>query len=372
MRGRFAYAASLDGCIPRSSLVIQRRSSRGTPPSRSETERRSPCAFFSPHLRGGGCSRVSCSPARSRWPCRSPASANVPLNQIRGRPVHELARASTRRSPSPTPLVRLPRSSRPPSSAAFFDGGASDIGFATSTNNGASWTSGTLPGITHVLRRGHLQPRQRPGPWRTTRAHNVWLDLLRSALLDTPSGPSGRGGPHEPLHRRWLHVVGNPVNTAVAGRREDLDKNWIVCDNTPSSPFYGSCYTQFDDFGHGNALKMYYSRNGGLTWTAGKVPRRRRHRRPAGSCCRTGTWSSRSTTPARRRSATRSRPTVASGSARRSRSRRSPPPTIRATTAAGRCRRPRSPATAGSTSSGRTAAPGPAARLPARQRPRLT
>src|ERR671929_1657568 len=30
----------------------------------------------------------------------------------------------------------------------FFDGGASDIGFATSTNNGATWTSGTLPGIT--------------------------------------------------------------------------------------------------------------------------------------------------------------------------------------------------------------------------------
>src|SRR5438067_6164703 len=30
----------------------------------------------------------------------------------------------------------------------FFDGGACDNGFATSTNNGASWTSGSLPGIT--------------------------------------------------------------------------------------------------------------------------------------------------------------------------------------------------------------------------------
>ena len=28
------------------------------------------------------------------------------------------------------------------------DGGACAIGFATSTNNGASWTSGLLPGIT--------------------------------------------------------------------------------------------------------------------------------------------------------------------------------------------------------------------------------
>ena len=30
----------------------------------------------------------------------------------------------------------------------FFDGGASGIGFATSTNGGATWTPGSLPGIT--------------------------------------------------------------------------------------------------------------------------------------------------------------------------------------------------------------------------------
>src|SRR5579862_11095 len=30
----------------------------------------------------------------------------------------------------------------------FTDGGASDIGWATSTDSGASWTSGELPGIT--------------------------------------------------------------------------------------------------------------------------------------------------------------------------------------------------------------------------------
>ena len=30
----------------------------------------------------------------------------------------------------------------------FFDGGASDIGFATSTNGGSTWIRGFLPGIT--------------------------------------------------------------------------------------------------------------------------------------------------------------------------------------------------------------------------------
>jgi hypothetical protein len=33
-------------------------------------------------------------------------------------------------------------------SGRFFDGGASDIGFATSTNGGANWTNGFLPGTT--------------------------------------------------------------------------------------------------------------------------------------------------------------------------------------------------------------------------------
>src|SRR5204862_988610 len=35
-----------------------------------------------------------------------------------------------------------------PQEGRFFDGGASDIGWATSTNNGVSWTSGVMPGIT--------------------------------------------------------------------------------------------------------------------------------------------------------------------------------------------------------------------------------
>ena len=50
----------------------------------------------------------------------------------------------------------------------------------------------------------------------------------------------------------------------------DLDKNWIVCDNTASSPFYGNCYTEWDDHGNGNRIKMSTSSDGGLTWGAAK------------------------------------------------------------------------------------------------------
>jgi hypothetical protein len=153
----------------------------------------------------------------------------------------------------------------------FFDGGASDIGFATSTNNAAAWTSGTLPGITkHTAVAGPYDRVSDPAVAYDA-MHNVWM-VSSLALVDTASGPSGRAV----LTSRSINgglTWQNPVNTAVATRRQDLDKNWIVCDNTPTSPFYGSCYTQFDDFGSFNALKMYFSRDGGLTWTASKVPR---------------------------------------------------------------------------------------------------
>jgi hypothetical protein len=154
-------------------------------------------------------------------------------------------------------------------SGRFFDGGASGIGFATSTNNGASWTSGVLPGITTFA--GGSYNRVSDPSVAYDAKHNVWL-VSSLALLDTAGGPSGAAVLTSRSTTGGL-TWSIPVTTALAGRRQDLDKNWIVCDNTASSPFYGSCYTQFDDFGSGNALKMSYSRDGGRTWTASKVPR---------------------------------------------------------------------------------------------------
>jgi hypothetical protein len=61
---------------------------------------------------------------------------------------------------------------------------------------------------------------------------------------------------------------GSPVTTAAGG---DLDKNWIVCDNTATSSFYGHCYTQWDDHGAGNRLEMSTSTDGGLTWGAAQT-----------------------------------------------------------------------------------------------------
>ena len=47
----------------------------------------------------------------------------------------------------------------------------------------------------------------------------------------------------------------------------NLDKNWTVCDNHPTSPFYGHCYTELDNFGDGDLELMSTSTDGGLTWS---------------------------------------------------------------------------------------------------------
>jgi len=59
---------------------------------------------------------------------------------------------------------------------------------------------------------------------------------------------------------------GNPI---IIDKTHLDDKNWTVCDNTTTSPFYGNCYTEWDQaFGTGDVL-MSVSSNGGLTWGPG-------------------------------------------------------------------------------------------------------
>jgi hypothetical protein len=143
----------------------------------------------------------------------------------------------------------------------IFDGGACATGFATSTDNGATWTSGLLPGITKWFG-GGPNDRATDASVAYDAKHGAWL--ISSLTLREAGGIHGNavvtsrstdGG------ATWS----NPFTTATGG---DLDKNWIVCDNTATSPFYGHCYTEWDDHGAGNALRMSTSSDGGQTWSA--------------------------------------------------------------------------------------------------------
>ena len=44
------------------------------------------------------------------------------------------------------------------------------------------------------------------------------------------------------------------------------DKNWITCDNWPTSKGYGTCYDEYDNNGNGNRILMQWTDDSGLTW----------------------------------------------------------------------------------------------------------
>jgi len=59
----------------------------------------------------------------------------------------------------------------------------------------------------------------------------------------------------------------NPAPVSAQSLPPNPDKDWITCDNTTSSPFYGHCYVEWDDY-PGNLIFMSTSTDGGITWSA--------------------------------------------------------------------------------------------------------
>ncbi len=142
-----------------------------------------------------------------------------------------------------------------------FNGGSSDIGWATSPDGGASWTHGFLPATT---------PASTPtGPFFSVSDPSVAYDARHGVWLISWLGlhQSG-GGIVDVMASRSTDGLtwSNPVVIAATG--VFYDKNWSVCDNTASSPFYGHCYTEFDLVNLNDLEQMSTSTDGGLTWGA--------------------------------------------------------------------------------------------------------
>src|SRR6266852_9892766 len=154
----------------------------------------------------------------------------------------------------------------------FFNGGGSNIGFATSTNGGKSFTSGFLPGTTPFSTPTGIYARTSDPSAAFDARHGVWLISFLGLF------PNGNTSEVDVLVSRSTDgglTWSNPVVVNADGNSND--KNWTVCDSTASSPFYGNCYTEFDNNSKLDLIQMSTSTDGGLTWGAAQTTANQTH-----------------------------------------------------------------------------------------------
>lgn len=147
----------------------------------------------------------------------------------------------------------------------YQEGGGANVGWATSADAGVHWRHGLMPGVT--VAGGGTEARVTDASVAYDRKHAVWL------VASVQLGPA-------PAIRGDAVVVNrstdggltwsNPSTVAPAVGASDFDKSWIVCDGTPTSPHYGNCYAQWDDFGDSGRVLMSTSTDGGATWGPAK------------------------------------------------------------------------------------------------------
>jgi Neuraminidase (sialidase) len=136
-------------------------------------------------------------------------------------------------------------------------GGSSNIGWATSSDGGNTWTRGFLAHTSKFA--GGLYQRVADPAVTYDAKHNIWMiafnGFINGNAIAILASLSTNGG------MTWsnpISVVNNPG--------EDLDKISIACDNTATSPFYGHCYTEWNDEHMSDLVSLSTSTDGGMTW----------------------------------------------------------------------------------------------------------
>ena len=148
----------------------------------------------------------------------------------------------------------------------FSDGGASNIGWATSTDNGATWKNGFLPSTTVFATPAGPYDRVSDPSVVYDAAHKLWIisSLAITNSFGTAVGAAVLVNTSADGGLTWNAPV--VVANANGGF---FDKDWIVCDNTATSAFFGHCYVEWDITSSGNLVQMSTSSDGGATWSTG-------------------------------------------------------------------------------------------------------
>jgi hypothetical protein len=141
-----------------------------------------------------------------------------------------------------------------------FDGAATNVGFAVTTTDGASWRSGLLPGLTVASRPAGANARASDPVVAYDAAHSTWL-ISTLALAGTTTRLAINRSPDGFTWGSALAALEERVAEGIA-----FDKNWLACDNTPTSPFFGRCYLVYTHSADRDMLAVSWSDDGGLTW----------------------------------------------------------------------------------------------------------
>jgi hypothetical protein len=150
-----------------------------------------------------------------------------------------------------------------------WDNGCSDdIGWALSTDAGRNWQHGYLPGLTKFS--------SPPGPFVRASdpvvaydaAFGVWI---ASSLACNGTSPNPNAFVPSPAVDVNVSFDGVHWSKSIVVARikkgQDFDKDWITCDNSTASRFYGNCYVEWDVDNHGDLVEMSTSRDGGGNWS---------------------------------------------------------------------------------------------------------
>ncbi len=138
-----------------------------------------------------------------------------------------------------------------------------NTGWATSKDGGATWSSGSMPGLTAS------SPSPAAAFARVTDAsvtydarHGEWLSV--GAVYDETGNQQAAVVNRSDDGTAWGKGI-----VAVQGNGATLkpDKTWVACNNFPG-PNYGHCYLTYSNVGSGQALGVAVSVDGGLTWSA--------------------------------------------------------------------------------------------------------
>lgn len=137
-------------------------------------------------------------------------------------------------------------------------GGASDIGWSTSTDGGKTWQHGAFKGLTRIENPSNPYDRVSDPSIAYDAKHGKWIAAVLPINNETGQEPNV-------LTSTDGLTWAKPVRIA-ADNGDFIDKSWIACDNTSSSPFYGHCYIEDDDASLGDQEMMSTTKDGGMTW----------------------------------------------------------------------------------------------------------